>query len=157
MSASAAVQGRVCPKGHALAAFRTDVDGYTCDVCGPDVSMPKGTLMHGCRVCDHDVCAACVAEAEWRVQWHAPPGMPMHHEGLWHGEWLPCRGAVFVDTDGDRNEFHARDGVLYYTPQGRDPLPAPTLRYDVATKRLDAAGWVMELKEEGAELRDLLT
>ena len=43
-----------CPGRHALGAFRTPRPGFCCDVC--DASLPEGTDIRGCRICDWDAC-----------------------------------------------------------------------------------------------------
>jgi len=47
-----------CPAGHALLASWTDLEGYSCSACAQ--AFPQGTLLHGCRRCDFDLCAACL-------------------------------------------------------------------------------------------------
>jgi hypothetical protein len=47
-----------CAARHGLVAFSTPAAGYFCNVCeeGP---LAAASAMHGCRVCDFDVCDAC--------------------------------------------------------------------------------------------------
>ena len=47
-----------CPKHHPLIPYVTTIDGgRDCDGCGK--IMPKGSTLHGCRMCDHDLCGVC--------------------------------------------------------------------------------------------------
>jgi hypothetical protein len=53
----------LCPKrGHLMRCFRTPQDGYGCDGCGAS-SLPAGTLMSGCRLCNADLCRDCAGRA----------------------------------------------------------------------------------------------
>jgi hypothetical protein len=45
-----------------LAAFETEHDGFYCSGCG--TSVPEGTMLHGCRTCDFDLCASCFAQRQ---------------------------------------------------------------------------------------------
>jgi hypothetical protein len=56
-----------CPKGHILQQFQVPAipiilhllqQSYECDVCECDVY--GGSVLHGCRTCDFDICSACV-------------------------------------------------------------------------------------------------
>ena len=49
-----------CPAGHALLAFATPHDGFSCDVCGAVQAV--GAAMAGCRACDYDTCVTCVQQ-----------------------------------------------------------------------------------------------
>lgn len=49
-----------CPGGHNLASFKTPNGTFSCDVCGKN-GLPAGTTMHGCRICNWDMCTACKA------------------------------------------------------------------------------------------------
>ena len=52
-----------CPAGHALEIFRSPIDVFRadaevlCSCC--DWSVPRGTLLQGCRICNFDLCLAC--------------------------------------------------------------------------------------------------
>ena len=46
-----------CGNDHALAAFGTPFEGYSCNSCHS--TFPEGATMHGCRECDFDLCGAC--------------------------------------------------------------------------------------------------
>jgi len=52
---------RCCPDGHVLQQFFTSCDGYGCNRCKK--TFPPGTALHGCRICDFDVCGDCYQEA----------------------------------------------------------------------------------------------
>ena len=53
----------LCPKrGHLMRCFRTPQDGYGCDGCGAS-SLPAGTMMSGCRLCNTDLCRDCAGRA----------------------------------------------------------------------------------------------
>jgi hypothetical protein len=45
-----------------LAAFQTEEGGFYCSECGTIV--PEGTMLHGCRTCDFDLCASCFAQRQ---------------------------------------------------------------------------------------------
>lgn len=47
----------LCPQGHPLGAAKTREDGWVCNIC--EARVPTGTLLWGCRICDHDKCQAC--------------------------------------------------------------------------------------------------
>jgi len=57
-----------CPKNHLLKLFTTDHADFACDICSK--KMLNGSEMWGCRSCNWDSCAACVASArfkEWKL------------------------------------------------------------------------------------------
>jgi len=47
-----------CPKNHDLIPFDTPNPYYSCDVC--DKKMAQGAIMHGCRICEYDICLNCI-------------------------------------------------------------------------------------------------
>merc|ERR1712217_742536 len=47
-----------CPKGHSLLTFVTPRAGFYCDLCRKTVA--KGTVLHGCRLCDYVACEGCL-------------------------------------------------------------------------------------------------
>jgi len=51
----------LCPGGHRLVSFDTDLPKYYCSVCGHE-DLPLRTRMWGCRTCDFDACALCFQE-----------------------------------------------------------------------------------------------
>lgn len=57
---------RHCPKRHALEVLQTPSKYYTCDVCNPGQDQARalapGSTMHGCRLCDWDMCSECAGE-----------------------------------------------------------------------------------------------
>eukprot|EP01083_Nonionella_stella_P317633 1157652_1 len=54
-------EARTCPGKHDLEKFQTPTNGWYCSECGPsgDGNYPSGTVMHGCRRCNYDLCDAC--------------------------------------------------------------------------------------------------
>ena len=48
-----------CPQAHALTKFETHHNNFNCDICLEKVL--KGTVLHGCRKCDYDVCEPCLS------------------------------------------------------------------------------------------------
>jgi hypothetical protein len=62
---AAARQGK-CPQGHLLQQFKTPEGDYGCDLCKERVA--AGSVLHGCRTCDFDVCPACQQEQASAVQ-----------------------------------------------------------------------------------------
>merc|ERR1712070_165420 len=51
-----------CPSRHRLRQFTTVDDDWSCSFCSRD--FPEGTTLHGCRVCDYDLCPACLQDFE---------------------------------------------------------------------------------------------
>jgi hypothetical protein len=51
-----------CPQGHTLQQFQTRHGRYACDEC--EHRAPFGTTLHGCRICDFDLCPNCVPSSE---------------------------------------------------------------------------------------------
>lgn len=51
-----------CPAGHPLRSFKTDSDGYLCNSCKN--AFVAGTVLHGCRQCDYDVCYDCLGKIQ---------------------------------------------------------------------------------------------
>jgi hypothetical protein len=51
-----------CPKKHTASLHVTKHASFRCDLCGRGVE--KGTIMHGCRICDWDACEVCTDKAE---------------------------------------------------------------------------------------------
>jgi len=47
-----------CPKGHLLRRYTTELEGFSCDVCGAR-DLPTGTRLRSCRRCDWDKCEIC--------------------------------------------------------------------------------------------------
>lgn len=47
----------ICPLGHALEAFQTSAEGWSCSVCAR--VLEKNNTLYGCRPCDFDVCDQC--------------------------------------------------------------------------------------------------
>ena len=50
-------RAHICPRGHGLETFTTDVHHYSCSEC--ETLFMAGTTLHGCRVCDFDICDEC--------------------------------------------------------------------------------------------------
>lgn len=46
-----------CPRCHSLEPFTTSHGNYACNDCGE--RQPLSATMHGCRLCDYDLCARC--------------------------------------------------------------------------------------------------
>eukprot|EP00961_Rhodomonas_salina_P221724 2998037-Rhodomonas_salina.1 len=46
-----------CP--HDLHQFMTPSPTFQCDACG--LSLPQGAVLHGCRLCDFDLCSRCLS------------------------------------------------------------------------------------------------
>ena len=51
-----------CPGKHGLVSFSAPDEAWCCGVC--DRNVRKGSMMHGCRSCDYDVCEACLKRRE---------------------------------------------------------------------------------------------
>jgi len=49
----------VCPEKHPLTEFLTEEDGWTCSIC--DAELAEGSTLFGCRQCEWDCCADCLA------------------------------------------------------------------------------------------------
>ena len=54
-----------CAKGHELQSEEISGEDMMCDEC--ETVFGKGVALHGCKLCDHDVCNACAAKL------HKPP------------------------------------------------------------------------------------
>ena len=54
-----------CAKGHELQSEEISNEDMMCDEC--ETVFGKGVALHGCKICDHDVCNACAAKL------HKPP------------------------------------------------------------------------------------
>merc|ERR1712190_36119 len=54
---SSLLLGLKCPNGHALRKFNSLRASYACDMCKKAV--PVGTVLYGCRICNHDLCESC--------------------------------------------------------------------------------------------------
>jgi len=46
-----------CPDGHSLKSFQTPNDSFSCDQC--QSKWPTDSAMHGCRMCNFDLCPGC--------------------------------------------------------------------------------------------------
>ena len=61
-TARSASTGMKCKRDHPLVSYTTPANGYGCDRC--ESKFPKGTLLHGCRGCNYDLCGACAAASD---------------------------------------------------------------------------------------------
>eukprot|EP01062_Namystynia_karyoxenos_P061163 TRINITY_DN5325_c0_g1_i1.p1 TRINITY_DN5325_c0_g1~~TRINITY_DN5325_c0_g1_i1.p1 ORF type:complete len:1222 (+),score=273.13 TRINITY_DN5325_c0_g1_i1:76-3741(+) len=66
------------------------------------------------------------------------------------------RVVEFTDTDGDRDRFLLKDGVLWYQPDEK-LLRVEDLTYSPSDRRLFAADWTMTFRDSGPALDLLLT
>ena len=55
--AKQAKRAHICPLGHGLETFTTEVHHYSCSKC--ETLFMAGTKLHGCRRCDFDICDEC--------------------------------------------------------------------------------------------------
>ena len=53
-----------CPQGHEARFHVTDKNSFRCDLCDRAIKIGKG--LHGCRICDWDVCEVCLQYDEGR-------------------------------------------------------------------------------------------
>eukprot|EP00929_Paragymnodinium_shiwhaense_P023090 TRINITY_DN14541_c0_g3_i3.p1 TRINITY_DN14541_c0_g3~~TRINITY_DN14541_c0_g3_i3.p1 ORF type:complete len:1093 (-),score=272.98 TRINITY_DN14541_c0_g3_i3:141-3419(-) len=60
-------------KGHILAQFFTEIDGYVCNECG--MRLPRGSLMFGCRQLNFDLCPRCAQQQPAGASGGAAPSM----------------------------------------------------------------------------------
>jgi len=71
------VPTRSCSHLRGLVPYVTEIHGYNCDNCNVVVAM--GTELHGCRLCDLDLCGGCLA-LQQKAAAAAPPPLPMGGE-----------------------------------------------------------------------------
>jgi len=53
---------KTCASGHQLRAANAIDDSCFCSVC--DATVRKGTILHGCRLCDYDECDSCLHKVQ---------------------------------------------------------------------------------------------
>ena len=64
--ATGAANVLLCPKkGHPLSSFTVPNRLFACDVC--DCRPQRGSVMHGCRECDWDICETCLPQQRSRL------------------------------------------------------------------------------------------
>jgi len=51
-----------CPQGHEAFYHITDKNSFRCDLCDRAIKIGKG--LHGCRLCDWDICELCLPDDE---------------------------------------------------------------------------------------------
>lgn len=56
---------------HLLKTFNAPHSNFTCDICGKQAVVHA--LLHGCRICNFDVCQACYAEKDLGLSLASPP------------------------------------------------------------------------------------
>lgn len=123
-----------CPQGHLLAATSMTFwkCARACDECGRVI--PRREVLHGCRLCDYDLCERCLAARiglEVSEMWRSSVGGGLQGTRL-EAEWdkinaavcLLCRshcdprallrGAVGADDIVDRASFVANVGELLF-------------------------------------------
>ena len=119
-----------CPSHHGLVMHTTDSAEYTCDVCGSMQS--SGTVMHGCRQCDFDVCGLCRNRSsgnssitdDWHIHQHRLFADNQRHSGdvPRRHAWFPLGEAV----------FHGRGAIAEaLVAAGADPNEICTVPTDV--------------------------
>jgi hypothetical protein len=60
-------ESELCPEGQPLTLMQLQTDAdYTCDECSG--SFGEGTAMHSCRICDYDVCQACMPQISGKYE-----------------------------------------------------------------------------------------